>query len=596
MRPRSYFIFRKLFIRLIVWTRKLSEAKMMLLFAVVVGLGSGLAAVLLKELISLIHKLIMPTLEGHSFNILYLLYPGIGMFISFLLLKFVIKDDIGHGVTKVLLSLSKRKSRIKAHNTWSSVLTSAITIGFGGSVGTEAPIVYAGAAIGSNIARAFGLSYKNMTILLGCGAAGGLAGIFKAPMAGILFTLEILLFNISMSSIIPFLASTITATVVSYAFLGNAVSIGNHVDPFLMNSIPLYLLLGVFCGFVSLYFTRTTLKLEDKIKLIKNPYTKWAICSAALGLLVFLFPPLFGEGYESLSHLLKGDVLEAAGITIFGTLLSKAWIVPLFFTLALLLKVFSMSFTNAGGGVGGTFGPTLIVGGIAGFVLARIINLMGIAEVSECNFALVGMAGLMSGVMQAPMTAIFLIAEITGGYSLFMPLIITSTISYATIHSIEPYSIYTKRIAKMGALLTHDSDQSVLTLLNTCDLVEKKFIEVNLDDTLGDLVKAVSVSVRNIFPVVDKKGRFQGYILLDDIRKVMFDSSLYDKVYVYSLMKNAPAKVKINDSMESVMHKFETTEAWNLPVVDDDNKYIGFVSKSRIFSKYREKLHLVSHN
>ncbi|MFA6677332.1 MAG: chloride channel protein, partial [Bacteroidales bacterium] len=288
--------------------------------------------------------------------------------------------------------------------------------------------------------------------------------------------------------------------------------------------------------------------------------------------------------------------LEAAGITIFGTLLSKAWIVPLVFSLALLLKVFSMSFTNAGGGVGGTFGPTLIVGGIAGFVLARIINLTGIAEVSECNFALVGMAGLMSGVMQAPMTAIFLIAEITGGYSLFMPLIITSTISYATIHSIEPYSIYTKRIAKMGALLTHDSDQSVLTLLNTCDLVEKKFIEVNLDDTLGDLVKAVSVSVRNIFPVVDKKGRFQGYILLDDIRKVMFDSSLYDNVYVYSLMKNAPAIVKINDSMESVMHKFETTEAWNLPVVDDENKYIGFVSKSRIFSKYREKLHLVSHN
>jgi CIC family chloride channel protein len=575
---------------------KLPEAQFLLILAFIVGLVSGGAAVALKLMIELVGDLLIGWFDTTTDSFLYLLYPGLGMLIAMLLVRYLIKDNIGHGVTKVLLAVSKNNSKIKSHNTWSSLLTSSITIGFGGSVGAEAPIVYTGAAIGSNIARHLGLSYKQMTILLGCGAAGAVAGIFKAPMAGILFTLEILLFNISMTSILPLLMSTVTATAVSYLFFGRDVAFMSTIDPFVMKNIPYYLVLGVFCGFVSLYFTRTTLILEDKIKGIENPYKRWAFSALMLGILIYIFPPLYGEGYHALESLLTGNPVQGLDTSLFASLLNYKWFVPIFFLFVLIFKVFAMSFTNAGGGVGGTFGPTLIVGGIAGFVLARVINLTGIHVLPENNFVLVGMAGLMAGVMQAPMTAIFLIAEITGGYELLMPLSITAAISFATIRVFEPYSIYTKRIAKSGELLTHDSDQAVLTLLKTSDLIESDFCPVHMEDNLGSLVDVVAKSKRNIFPVVDSNDKFQGFISLDDIRMIMFDRERYNEVFVYNIMKQPPYTVCDCEKMDSVMRKFEKSGAWNLPVVTEENKYLGFVSKSKIFSSYREKLQDVSHD
>ena len=568
-----------------------------MILALVVGIACGLAAVTLKLAIEFIHHGLTSWFDGEVYNFLYLIYPGIGMLIAMLFVKFIVKDNIGHGVTKVLVAVSKNESKIKPHNMWSSMIASSVTIGFGGSVGAEAPIVYTGAAIGSNVARYMGLSYKNMTILLGCGAAGAVAGIFKAPLAGVLFTLEILLFNISMSSILPLLLSTISATVISYVFLGDKPPFECTITPFAMSNIPFYLILGLFCAMCSVYFTRTTLWLEDKIKSIKRPLVRWGISASCLGLLIFLFPPLFGEGYGYLHELLNGGTIDLEGQTVLAFFLRRAWLVPLFFIMVLLLKVFSMSFTNAGGGVGGTFGPTLFIGAIAGFVVSRTINLIAVPGfVPEQNFVLVGMAGLMAGVMQAPMTAIFLIADMTGGYDLLIPLIITSTISYAVTRAIEPYSIYTKRIAKKGELLTHDSDQAVLTLLKTSELIESDFMSIRIDATLRDLVDKVSQSKRNIFPVVDSRNHFQGYVSLEDIRRDMFKYEKYDSLHVYNFMKSAPAYVYVDEKMDSVMRKFEQTEAWNLPVVDRDRTYVGFVSKSKIFSAYREQLKQVSHD
>lgn len=575
---------------------RLSERDVMIVLALFVGIFCGLAAVILKLTIHFLHDGITSWFSGEIYNYLYILYPGVGMLLAMLFVKYVVKDNIGHGVTKVLLAVSKNDSKIKKHNMWTSMVASSVTIGFGGSVGAEAPIVYTGAAIGSNIARYMGLSYKNMTILLGCGAAGAVAGIFKAPLAGVLFTLEILLFNISMTSILPLLLSTISATVVSYLCFGSNPPFQCTISPFEMGNIPFYIILGLFCALCSVYFTRMTLWLEDRIKSIQRPYMRWGISALSLGLLIFLFPPLFGEGYGVLHGMLNGDI-NLEGQTILSFMMDSAWLVPVFFLLVLVLKVFSMSFTNAGGGVGGTFGPTLFMGAMAGFIVSRTINLIsGMMHVPEQNFVLVGMAGLMAGVMQAPMTAIFLIADMTGGYELLIPLILTSTISYAVTRSIEPYSIYTKRIAKKGELLTHDSDQAVLTLLKTSDLIETDFKAVKIDATLGELVDVVATSHRNIFPVIDSRKHFQGFVSLEDIRRDMFKTEHYNTQHVFNFMRSTPAYVYIDEKMDSVMNKFEKTGAWNLPVVDHDRTYIGFVSKSKIFSAYREQLKQVSHD
>ena len=550
----------------------LPERSRIPVLSVVTGILCGLAAVLLKVTIRGIHHGLVSLVGGSTW--LFLLLPGVGMILSLLIVRYIVRDNIGHGVTKVLQAVSKNESKIKRHNLFSSMVTSALTIGFGGSVGAEAPIVYTGAAIGSNLGRYMGLSYRGITLLLGCGAAGAVAGIFNAPLAGVLFTLEILLFNLSMSSLLPLLLSSVSATMVSYLILGRDTQFTCTLVAFSMRNIPFYLILGVFCGFCSLYFLKTTLYLEDVFGKMRNVWLRWALCAVGVGLLIFLFPPLYGEGYEDVGRLLNGQGSGAV------------W----FFALILLLKVFAMTFTNAGGGVGGTFGPTLFVGAIAGYVLSSSLNLISPGLVPVPNFVLVGMAGLMAGVMQAPMTAIFLIAEISGGYELLLPLILTATIAYGTIRIFEKYSIYTKRIAQSGELLTHDSDQAVLTLLRTESLVETDFTPVRIDDTLQSLVDAVAVSERNIFPVLDGKKQFQGYVDLSDIRRDMFRTDLYGSAHVYNYMRSAPEYVLPDEPMESVMRKFSKTGAWNLPVVDRERHYLGFVSKSRIFNAYREEL------
>ena len=581
--------------KLLTIFRNMQERNKLLILSLLVGIASGFAAVILLKLIHLIQRLLASALAGSTHALLYLVLPGIGMFISLLLLRFVVKDNISHGVTKVLQAVSRNESRIKPHNMWSSILTSSVTIGFGGSVGAEAPIVYTGAAIGSNFARLAGMSHRGMTILIGCGAAGAIAGIFKAPLAGVLFTLEILLFNISMNSMMPLLLSTVSAAVVSYIFLGNELPFQCTLTPFSMVNIPFYIILGIICGAISLYFVRMTLRLEDKLGKISNRYLRWMWCALALGLLIFLFPPLYGEGYESLGVLLNGGEIATEGPLSF--LLGFKWGVPAFFLLILLLKVFSMTLTNAGGGVGGTFGPTLFVGAIAGFVVARVINLILAGtdiSVPEQNFVLVGMAALMAGVMQAPMTAIFLIAEVSGGYELFLPLIIASAFSFGSMRLVERYSIYTKRIAQSGELLTHDNDQAVLTLLKTSDLVRDKYPRVRMTDTLGEFVDVISDSDAQVFPVLDARQHLRGIVEMDHVRKLMFKTDQYEAMRVHDFMEQPAAVVLLDESMESVMEKFDRTQAWRLPVVDADMVYVGFLSKSRIMSAYRTELKEIS--
>ena len=568
--------------------KEIPERNKLLLLSLAVGITSGLAAVILRWLIDHVMDLVTGGPAG-VFRWQYLVFPGIGMLVAMLLVKYVIRDDIGHGVTKALLAVSRNESRIKAHNTWSSMLTSSITIGLGGSVGAEAPIVYTGAAIGSNLGRLCGLSHRSVTTLLGCGAAGAIAGIFKAPLAGVLFTMEILMFNASLKTMLPMLLSTISATVVAYVFNGQQPTFACTLTEFSMANLPFYVVLGLVAGFGALYFTRTTLWIEDRFAVFKNAYLKWIVCAVGLGLLIFLFPPLYGEGYESLTSLLNGAELEIEGSTMLSFMMNYKWSVPVFFALIFLAKVPAMAMTNAGGGVGGTFGPTLFCGAILGFVISRSFNLMG-ASVPESNFVLVGMAALMASVMQAPMTAIFLIAEISGGYQLFIPLILTATVSFGTVRIFEKYSIYTKRIAQSGDLLTHDSDQAVMTLLQTRSLIRDKYPRVLVNDSLRKLVKAVSNSDAAVIAVLDKEGKYQGMVDVANVRKYLLSSDKYDKVKVYNLMESSLELVYDTDRIEAVMRKFDTTGAWRLPVVDAEGMYLGFISKSRLLMAYRAEL------
>ena len=563
------------------------------MLSLLVGLCIGFVAVVLKEGIHLLQNALEPLM--HSSSLWRIVLPSIGMLLSLLIVRYIVKDNIGHGVTKVLKAISRNESRIKAHNIWSSVLTSMLTIGFGGSVGAEAPIVYTGAAIGSNIGRVARLSYRSMTVLVGCGAAGAVAGIFKAPLAGMLFTMEILFFNVSLASLTPLLLSTVSATVVSYMFTGMDPAFSCSLEPFVLKNIPFYLLLGIGCGILSLYFTRTTLKLEDRLARMSSPALRWLLCAVGVGLLVYIFPPLFGEGFVDISNLLNG--VEIMMDSPLAFLFNSKWGIVVAFAAIMFLKVLSMTFTNAGGGVGGTFGPTLFVGAIAGFVIARILN-NSVGELfwrlPEQNFVLVGMAALMAGVMQAPMTSIFLIAEMTGGYDLLLPLIASCTVSFGVTRIWERYSIYTKRIAHSGDLMTHDSDQAVLTILKTSELIRDKYPRLDLDASLKDIMPIVSESTAAVFPVVGKDGIFQGLVEMDDIRKIMFDTSNYDSIHVYNLMKQPLATVEESEKISSVLDKFEKTDAWRLPVMDKQRHYLGFISKSRILSAYRDALKSIS--
>ena len=572
---------------------KLPERTQLLLLSLLVGLGSGFAAVLLHKGIAFIQSYIFPIVNRGGFSWGALIFPALGMIAALLITKYLVKDNISHGVTKVLVAVSKKSSRIKPHNLWSSMITSALTIGMGGSVGAEAPIVYTGAAIGSNLGRKFGLSYRGITILLGCGAAGAIAGIFKAPLAGILFTLEILLFNINLGSMMPLLLSTLTATVVSYLFTGSESPFACTLAPFNMGNMPFYLILGVVSGFFSLYFTRLTLRLEDRFALIRSPWMRWLAGAAGLGACIFLFPPLFGEGYNFLGVLLNGGEWNFDGETPLAFILHAPWAVPIFGLAVLLVKVLSMTFTNAGGGVGGTFGPTLFIGALAGFVISRSINLLGMS-LPEQNFVLVGMAALMAGVMQAPMTAIFLIAEITGGYELLLPLILCSAVSFGVTRIWEKYSIYAKRIAKSGELLTHDSDQAVLTLLDMGSLISDKYPRLSVGQTFADIIPVIVGSTAAVFPVLDDNGKLAGIIDMDDVRKHMFEQKKEQSISLRSLMHNPPSIVREGERMESVMRKFDMTDAWRLPVLNAREEYLGFISRSRILTAYRDELRRIS--
>lgn len=582
--------FHRMFNRMLINSRRLGQRRLVLILSFVVGLLSGFAAVVLKNTIHLLNGILEWLISHESGGYLYLALPGIGIILTLLYVRYFVKDNIGHGISRILFAISKKGSKIKRHNTYSSMVASTITIGFGGSVGAEAPIVLTGSAIGSNIGRFFQMNYKTLTLLVGCGAAGAIASIFKAPLAGLVFTLEVLMLDLTMGSIVPLLISAVTATSVSYFLLGKGVVFDYQVvRPFVLHNIPWFILLGIFCGFVSVYFIRTSLKIEGLYARITNPYRRWIIGSLALGVLIFVFPPLFGEGYETLQTLLDGRSSELFKNSPLSSFQNEYWLILIALIVLLGTKAIATASTTGAGGVGGTFAPTLFMGGVAGYFVAKLINRFSFIDVSESNFALVGMAGMMAGVMHAPLTAIFLIAELTGGYALFVPLMITSTISFITILYFEPHSIYSKQLAARGELITHHKDKAVLTLLQLRDVVETDLTPVDPNNTLGDLVKTISKSKRNIFPVVDADGKFMGIVLLDEIRDVMFSADLYDSTFVRDYISIPPDYIHVNETMDSVMRKFEETDSWNLPVLDKD-KYVGFVSKSKIFSAYRDVL------
>ncbi|MDR3189461.1 MAG: chloride channel protein [Prevotellaceae bacterium] len=587
--PRTQLLVRYLTTRV----KRVNERRLMLVLSVITGLLSGLAAVLLKHTVHFVqHNLVGLIGKIDGANLLYFAYPALGMLLTVLFVKYVVKDNISHGVTRVLYAISRKDSRLPRHNTYTSILASSMTIGFGGSVGAEAPIVLTGSAIGSSIGQILRLNYKNITLLLACGAAGAIGGIFKAPLAGVIFTLEVLMIDITLSSIVPLLISAVSATLVSFFLLGADVEFANAIRPYALGNLPYYVLLGVFCGMVGVYFTRGSLFIENRFKRLKNRWKKLLVGGSMLGILIFIFPPLYGEGYGVLTSLLNGDSDAILQNSIFpDTVTGSVWFIFVYLVLVLVFKVVAMSATNSGGGVGGTFGPTLFLGGICGFFVSKLVNFIShSANLPEANFTLVGMGGLMAAVMHSPLTAIFLIAEITGGYALLLPLMLTSITAYAIICYFEPHSIYTKRLAQTGDLRTQNKDKAVLTLLRTDKLVEQDFNPVHIGATLGELVSVVAKSKRNAFPVIDNDGRLMGIVLLDDMRKEMFNPSLYSAATVDDYMSSPPDVVIENESMETVLEKFEKSGAWNLPVVSSDNVYVGFVSKSKIFSAYRNLL------
>ena len=583
---------RNFYDRMIEWReRHISEKQLVLLLSFFVGVFCSLAATLLKSFIHLIQQFVEVHLIADSHTWWYLITPIIGITLAALFVRYIVRDDISHGITKILYAISQRKSIIKSHNMWSSIVGSGLTIGFGGSVGAEAPIVLTGAAIGSNLAKAFRLDQKTMMLMIGCGAAGAIGGIFKAPIAGLVFTLEVLMLDLTMTSVAPLLISSVTATVFSYIATGAEPMFPlSNYEAFSMDRIPWYLILGVVCGFTSLYFTRGMNSMEQWMKhKIHSIGMKLLVGGVVLSVLIFLFPPLYGEGYDVIRQLINGDSLSAIENSPFSSLGSADYVIVGYLVLVILFKIVASVATNGAGGVGGIFAPSLFMGAIVGFVTARLLNMSGIV-VPESNFALVGMAGLMSGVMHAPLTGIFLIAELTGGYHLFMPLMIVSVVSYLTIMLFEPHSLYAMRLAQKGELLTHNKDRNVLTLLKMDSVLETDLTVVFPEMTLGELVKVISESKRNIFPVIDHDGRLRGILLLDEVRNIMFQPRLYKRFTVNQLMTSPPAILRFDLPMDKVMEIFEDTGAWNLPVVDQDRRYLGFVSKSKIFNSYRHVL------
>ena len=562
------------------------------LLALVIGLLAAVAAYVLHWIIKEIQVLLTTGFDYTSFNWLYLIYPVIGIYLTSLFVRYVVKDNISHGITRILYAISSKRSRLKGHNCWSSVIASAITIGFGGSVGAEAPIVLTGSAIGSNIGQKFNLDSKQLMLLMGCGAAAAIAGIFKAPIAGLVFTLEVLMIDLTMASLLPILIASVTATVFAYLFLGSNALFHFTLDSeWLVERVPASILLGVFCGLVSLYFIRMMTACENVFAKLKDkPYAKLILGGSVLSLLIFLFPSLYGEGYNSINILLN-EKTEADWNTILNNSLFYGhgeWLL-VYLGLVLLTKVFATSATNGGGGCGGTFAPSLFIGAFSGFLFARVWNIHQIGVyIPEKNFTLLGMAGVMAGVMHAPLTGIFLIAEITGGYGLFIPLMIVSVCAYLVIIIFEPHSIYGMRLAREGKLITHHTDRAVLTLMSLDSVIDKNYTAVPQDMTLGQLTHAISRSNSNILPVLTEGGDLLGEVNVNNIRHLMFRTELYNHFTVAQLMTPPPVTLGMNDPMEDVMQRFEETHVNMLPVVDMENHLIGYISRTRMYAQYRQ--------
>ena len=573
-------------------TRRLSNRQMMMLLAVVVGALAGLGTYFFEVLLYAIKTGLTNWFPVDSAHFLFLIYPVVGIILATLFVKYIVRDNISEGVTRVLYAMSRRNSHIASHNCWTSIVGGATTIGFGGSVGPEAPIVLTGAAIGSNVGRLARLNYKHTTLLLCCGAGAALAAIFKAPITGVVFVLEILMLDITAASVIPLLIASITATTMAFMLRGFdpilAVTLAPE-DAFELWQIPLFILLGVLCGLMAWYFTSMNARIGRFFKTIDNQYKKWIWGGAILGILIFIFPPLYGEGYEGFTSLMHGNAQVLFDNSLFYRFRDIDWVVILFVIATMFFKVIAMASTNAAGGVGGTFAPSLFVGAFTGASLALVCNMLFHWEVSIVSFTLVGMAGVMAGVMNAPLTSIFLIAELSNGYGLFIPLMITACISFSVDYYLDPDSIYTKQLRRKGELLTHDKDQSVFVFLKLDELMETDFLRIKENMTLGDIVHIISTARRNIFPVIDNFGRLLGVVQLDDLREDMFKHEKYGRP-ISDYMIPPPDKILEHETIQAVMEKFEDKHTWMLPVVDKQNHYLGFISKSRILNAYREQL------
>ena len=590
---------------LIRWQREhLRGSRFMLVLAFVVGVLTALAGLLLKAFIHQVEHMLTNHFSITDANWPYLIYPVVGIFLTGLFVRYIVRDDIGHGITKILYAIARKKSRIKGHNTWTSIVASGITIGFGGSVGAEAPIVLTGSAIGSNLGQFFHLDSRKMMLLVGCGAAGAVSGIFKAPIAGLVFTLEVLMIDFTLGSLLPLLVSCVTAAAVTFAISGTDNLFEFHlVNAFAIERVPAYILLGVFCGFISLYFTRVMNWLEDQFRRLGSPLRRFLVAGPILSVLIFLFPSLYGEGYGMIRLLLNGQGPAEWNQVMEGSFFYGAPQLLLVYLAGIIIfKVFATTATNSGGGCGGTFAPSLFLGCVSGFLFASLWNLLSTLNlplfedlsifnaVPENNFSLLGMAGLMSGVMHAPLTGIFLIAELTGGYGLFLPLMIVATCAYLTIIIFEPHSIYTMRLARKGQLVTHNKDQAILTLMSMDSVIERYEEHLHPSDDLSEIVRQISSSSRDIFPVVDDAGKLLAVLVLDRVRHVMFRTELYHKLFVRDLMSQCAGRLNVGDPMDVVVKTFDQTKAWTLPVVDEEGIFIGFIRRSHVFALYRSML------
>lgn len=583
----------KLLNRVIEWREKhITDKQFTLILSLAVGFLAAVAASVLHALIVQIQHLLTTGFMVDRFNWLYMIYPVVGIYVTSLFVKYVVRDNISHGITRILYAISSKRSRLRAHNCWSSVIASAITIGCGGSVGAEAPIVLTGSAIGSNLGKLFKMDNKTLMLLVGCGAAAAIAGIFKAPIAGLVFTLEVLMIDLTMASLLPILIASVTAACFTYIFSSGGVLFDFHVDgTWTMSRVPAYILLGITGGIISLYFMRAMTACEGVFaKLNKHSYAKLALGGIMLSVLIAVFPVLYGEGYHSINILLNGKTQADWDQILNNSMFyGHSKMLVIYVALVVLTKVFATSATNGGGGCGGTFAPSLFIGAYGGFLFARLWNIYQIGVyVPEKNFVLLGMAAVMAGVMHAPLTGIFLIAEITGGYQMFIPLMIVSICAYLTIILFEPHSIYGMRLAREGKLLTHHTDRAILTLMNIDTVIDKSITSVPQDMDLGTLVHAISRSHNNILPVLDDGGNFLGEIDMQKLRHIIFRTELYHHFKVKQLMSQPPCVLGVNDPMEEVMKQFDSTDAGMLPVLDTDGKLIGYVSRSHLYSTYRK--------